>query len=132
MLSELLSLCRELVLVAHLVSAHSGSGFNDRNPGLGVSCTGARMSVAAGTFRNSFERQSVYLVAGRDLIRIGPVALGGVVGLASGYDHVRKLPVIGGARMTVDWGDVEVGVLGVPPAGEYAGYLHLTLGFRLR
>lgn len=129
---DFLEACREVLLIAHLVSGHTEGGLNNRNPGVGIACRAYRISAAAGTYRNSFDRQSVYAVAGVDLVEGRGLRLGAIAGLASGYDHVQKLPMIGGARLTLQLGEMEIGVLGVPPVGRYVGFLHLTFGIRLR
>lgn len=129
---DFLGFCRELLVVAHLFSVHSVPGLNDQNPGVGLQCGTKRWSLAAGTYLNSFDQQSAYAVAGVDAFHFGVLRLGAVMGLASGYEHVRKLPVIGGARVTVRLGRIEIGVLAVPPVDQYVGFAHLTVSLQLR
>lgn len=122
-------ICKSLVLAAHLVSTHFAPGYNNENYGVGVECRAETFQLAAGTYRNSFKRTSNYVAVGRDFFEAGPVAVGAVAGLVSGYDHVNKTPLLGGLRLSAKFGSVRATVLGFPPAGDTDGLAHLMLGW---
>lgn len=71
----------------HLGAWHSEPGFESSTPGLGLVCD-TRFEdtrAAAGVFRNSLRRTSVYVGAAWEPLRYGPLQLGIFGGLITGY-----------------------------------------------
>lgn len=73
-------------ILSGFVSRHSSPGYHEANHGIGVRIdTGALAGWSAGTYRNSLDRQTVY-VAREWLHQVaGPLHVGVVAGLATGY-----------------------------------------------
>lgn len=126
-------LCPSVLLVAHLVSMHAHAGANNENFGGGVECRGEMYSAAAGSYRNSYGRQSVYAVAGVRAFHFPQLGfrLDGVAGAATGYEDVRSHPFIAGVRATLKQGGSELGVLVFPPTKTTGAFVHLTVSFEL-
>lgn len=123
--------CKELLVIAHLVSTHFGAPANNENYGVGLQCDLGPVEVAVGTYHNSFERQTYYAVVGKDFVSLGPVRFGLIGGLASGYEGKNDAaPLLGGGRISVDVGRVQIGVVGIPPVEKNYGVAHLTIGWR--
>lgn len=75
------------MLAIHLLSNHLGAeGYNEQNPGLGVRLGSGDWYAAAGGYKNSLGRDSVYAGGGKTLGRMGPVDLNLNGGLVTGYD----------------------------------------------
>ena len=126
------SLCRELLVVAHLFTVHVNQAADDRTYGAGLECRQDDVSAAIGAFRNSFERTSVYAAVGVDLLDLGDhLHLGVLGGVASGYEDQHDWPLIAGARARFSFGRVEVGAIGLPPVAGAEGGVHFTLAWRL-
>lgn len=126
------SLCRELLVVAHLFTVHASPGFNDHTYGAGVECRRDVVSMAVGAYRNSFDRPTVYAVAGVQLLEVRRVSLGLVAGVASGYAPELNWPVIAGARAVVDLGRFEIGAIAAPKAASTsAAFVHFTIAWRI-
>jgi hypothetical protein len=124
-------LCKEVLLVAHLISTHFGAPANNENWGAGVQCNTETVQLAAGGYYNSFNRTSFYGVVGYEFVRVGRFGLGALAGVASGYGGKNDAaPLIGGLRATFDVGRFQFGVLGVPPVEKDNGVAHVTVGWR--
>lgn len=62
------------------------ANYNEINPGLGIEHQfNARHSLSAGAYYNSERRTTVYALYGYTPLRIGPVKIGVLAGLANGY-----------------------------------------------
>lgn len=98
----------------HLASKHLIKGsFNERNLGLGVQYDFGGTVAAAGTFRNSYYRQSAYVGAGWRWSFARHVNFTMLIGGATGYKNLTGgflvLPVI---VPQLDVGHFSVAVLG--------------------
>ena len=125
--------CPSLLLIAHLLSAHTHPGYENRNYGAGVECRGDRLSVAIGGFRNSYDKPTYYAVAGVRLGTFGPVSLDVLAGPASGYRSTPSDRIyLAGARVRMSLGEhLEASLLAAPPTGgDSAGVAHLMVGYR--
>lgn len=71
----------------HLFALHFGQ-YNETagTPGVGVVCDTAPVEVAAGVYRNSDKKTSVYAVAGGLPWSVGPMRFGAFAGTVNGYD----------------------------------------------
>ena len=75
------------MLTIHLASSHLGAdGFNEENPGIGLRLGRGDWYGAAGFYKNSLSRNSVYAGAGKTLGRIGPLAFNLNGGFVTGYN----------------------------------------------
>lgn len=127
-----LPLCHELVLLAHLWSAHFEYRLREETFGAGVECRRGEISAAIGALHNSYDRPSVYAVAGMDLLRAGPMHVGAAIGVATGYHDVHDTPLLGGLRLRMAHERLEATVLASPPFNGQPGVVHLVMGWRLR
>lgn len=80
-------------IVFTVASRHHKRGYNEHNYGIGIEhgITG-NWRLVAGTYRNSFYRDTVYAGATYLPIHYGDLHLGGAVILASGYE-TRPVPM---------------------------------------
>ena len=77
------------------VSRHDRPGFQERNWGLGWETRMAKdWSVAAGAYRNSLDRTSVYGLAKYHWIKADPWSVNVNAGAVTGYDAVPVAPVV--------------------------------------
>lgn len=114
---------QEVYLTASVASYHlnRNKGLNETNPGLGFTLTDGVLSRSVGAYKNSFNRTSVYAVAGYMPIKIGNHFRFGIVGgLVTGYSDKPVLPVANVA-MNIDYGDYGASIFFVPPY-EMRGY----------
>ena len=73
-------------LAIHTGSAHFESGYNGKNPGLGVRVKdGEETYYQVGGYYNSVKRTTLYAIYGYEPLKVGNVTFGGFVGLTSGY-----------------------------------------------
>lgn len=129
-------MCKTLILIAHLLSVHGGEReYNNENYGVGAECRGELFTVQAGTYRNSFEDTTVYVVGGIEPLRVqrgnAEFGLGIAAGPASGYSKHIALPVIGGVRARASFGRFEVSALLLPKLGAGDAFAHLMIGVQL-
>lgn len=103
-------------LLLHLAAAHFEPGYRSDTPGAGVICERGAYSAAAGGFRNSEGRGSVYAVAGWQPLHVGTVRLGAVAGVINGYSFRdgRAFPFAAGLASVPMWRGAELRVLAVP------------------
>jgi hypothetical protein len=83
-------------LIVHIASYHTSrdENLNERNYGLGLRMPiRERVFATAGFYRNSLDRESVYLGAGWWLLEKGPMSLRVLVGAVTGY-QVAVAPVV--------------------------------------
>jgi hypothetical protein len=112
-------------LVMHATSWHSRGEYCNQNAGLGYLSPSGWM---AGAYRNSYDRPSAY-AGGYAEWQVGPVKVGGIVVLATGYGAPRplsaamvSLPLVGDTHLRVlvapklggDGATVVHGMIGVP------------------
>ena len=109
-------------------SWHAGSGYNDNNLGLGVeTALQPGWSLAAGTYRNSIDRDSWYLLAKRQFWNHGPWTAHLNMGVATGYQVTPVAPVIL-PEMCVHWlCAIAVPQIGQETTGALALYLRIPI-----
>jgi len=69
----------------HVAAIHSQSHYEAFTPGLGLMCLEGDFLLGAGAYRNSLGRSSIYGAGGWRPINAGPVRVGAVLGLVTGY-----------------------------------------------
>ena len=106
LLASVLPTQAETSLIIHGVSKHSGSKiYNESNEGVGVRHqVDTDLSVQAGTYNNSFNRRSTYVLANYTPLHYGGFSAGVFSGLSTGY----RSDVIGGLVVQYDFGKVFV------------------------
>lgn len=71
------------------VSKHADDGYNERNNGIGFRMdSGDWSGWGIGTYKNSLARQTVYVAKEWQWHVAGPVSVGAIAGLATGYNYV--------------------------------------------
>lgn len=65
-------------------------GYNEKNFGLGLEYQDGDLLITAGGYRNSFDKNSAYVMVGALPIEVGPFKIGGTVGLVTGYPRMNK------------------------------------------
>lgn len=82
-------------LVLHVASRHldTADQYRESNPGVGVRHSLGRGFLMGGGYINSLDRTTVYAGGGGTLASVGPVSLGVIAGLATGYS-ARIKPVL--------------------------------------
>ena len=109
---------------------------NQDNPGLGVeyNCT-ANSGFAAGFYKNSYSRTSIYALATYTPLHISlpeglKVAAGGLAGVISGYTNQEApaRPLMAAALVEVrNARGYGINLVAVPNAGQSAGFIGLQL-----
>lgn len=102
--------------------------WNETNPGIGAEYQAAStVSLLAGAYKNSYSRTTTYAGIGwqPEALKLGPVQLGAVAGLATGYN----LPFIAFARASIDCKAFVIDVIAAPPAEKNGSAM---LGFSVR
>lgn len=123
---------------AHVASRHTGAGdYEQRNPGAGVTVERGAFAVSGGAYRNSYARDSAYLLGTwmpwRAQLGALRVSAGASAGFVSGYarDELRTAPFVGTAVIVLDTARARATIRFVPPAGDSAGVATLTLSVRI-
>ena len=121
----------DLTLLSGFVSHHDKSGYRESNPGLGVRVDSGRWTGwLAGTYRNSLDRQSVYV--GREWLwpLAGPLSIGGILVGATGYrSPVVPVPL---GEVVARWRRLELALLLQPVRiNDSPSFVALQLRFRL-
>lgn len=121
----------DLTLLSGFVSHHSKAGYRESNPGLGLRLDSGRWAGwLAGTYRNSLDRQAVYL--GREWLwpLAGPLRIGGILVGATGYrSPVVPVPL---GEIVARWRSIEVAVLVQPVRiKDSPSFVALQLRWRL-
>lgn len=91
--------------------------------GLEVATPVDDVRAAAGTYRNSFGRQTVYAGAAWRPLQLGPVAAGVLLGVATGYPRASLVPMVGLSANVAIGGPVRLHLVVMPPAGEWPAVL---------
>lgn len=131
-------MCKSILLIAHLATAHFSGHYNNINPGIGVECRGENFSTAVGTFQNSYSDQSFYAMAAGNFIQTRYVLAGPFVGFASGYQQERRMEnsngqfiPFAGIRFAISLPrSFELGTILVPPVGPSVGFAHFTVAYK--
>lgn len=119
----------ETSLIINGVSKHTGNKtYNETNTGLGLRYqVRPDASIQVGSYNNSFNRRSNYALVNYTPIQYGALSVGVFGGVASGY----RQPLIAGAVVTYDFGNVTATVRAVPPVGNgTAGVVALEIGVK--
>lgn len=88
--------------------------FNQVNPGLGLEYDVGNWGVALGDYKNSYSKQTVYLVASYTPIHMGDFAFGAFGGPATGYN----VPVVGGLLVAYRHANYGFNLMVIPPAAK--------------
>lgn len=114
--------CASVFLVLHLVSIHSTDyDYNNRNPGVGLSCDRGGYSINVGTYYNSYKEMTAYTSVGME--RGDIIKVGFQLGVATGYEH--QFTATGGLTAGFDINKLRLRVIGVPRVrNDTAGVLH--------
>ena len=119
--------------VAHGISYHFGKEFNEINPGAGIRFEYSEdWSLQVGAYRNSIDRNSVYVIADWTPLHVGVFSAGLFGGAASGYEWksvAGVTGVVGGvARAQVDrW---SVALRAAPKHPKSAAVVALEIAYR--
>ena len=130
-----MSSCRaaDFEIGVNTVSHHfpEQSSYNDANYGPEVTARGDRWQFQAGEYRNTFRRDSYYLAADYDVLKWGPVRVGMLAGVVTGYPKAPTQPApLAGAAVSVDWGRAVFRVIAFPKVSDYTpGLIHAQVGF---
>jgi hypothetical protein len=117
----------ELVLITHLATIHTFTGYNDLTYGQGIGCQKDSLTVAVGMYRNSKWEPSHYAT-----LHYSFGSLGVVGGVVDGYKGHTVLPLVGGSysyAITPSWA---ISVVGFPHFGANSTAFHFTLIRRFR
>jgi hypothetical protein len=85
-------------LLIHAAAYHIGPDvghLRSFTPGLGIACPLGEAEVAAGAYLNSWGTPSAYVAVGYEPISIGPVRIGALAGLVTGYHGGVVRPMAG-------------------------------------
>lgn len=104
-----------------------GEPWNSRPLGVGLHYTGSVFEADVGSFKNSYGRQTFAVGTSLRALHTTYVDAGVFAALATGYAH----PVIGGVYVQVQYRDVAVRLLAVPPAAKN-GATALALQLRVQ
>ena len=118
----------EYAMVVHGLSKHTGTvAYNEHNLGVAIrKQTSEDLSIQIGTYKNSYNKQSVYGIANWQLVRVGNLSFGAFGGVASGYPH----PIVAGGLVRYDLGGIDVTIRAVPKFGKYDGVVAIELGMK--
>ena len=127
----------EAWLVGNIASWHSerylsdGSHANQVNPGLGGELRFDSLSLMAGAYRNSYERASVYALAGWQPLTYGYLRAGLFAGAATGYREECDASVcaVGGVLLSLQGERFGANLLAIP---KRAGKNGTVVGFQLK
>lgn len=108
-------------LTASVASYHiERHGQNQFNPGIGIEHqVGPSWRAVAGGYQNSSNNLTLYAGGVRSLYRFGPVQLGTMAALATGYSS-KPIP-IGGPVLSIEGKHAGVNVILIPAAGGVFG-----------
>lgn len=123
--------CLALSLLVHVGSVHNQPGFNNENPGVGISCQYTEnVSFAVGTYYNSERKQSSYVSAEYSVPITMGMRAGVVVGVVTGYQLAPVVPTVAFALHTPEMVGIRASVLVIPETRWNAGVAHLVLSKR--
>lgn len=105
----------------HLASKHfTGKNQNENNLGVGVQYTKKGVTGTVGTFKNSYDKQSYYLGAGKRWRIANNVTASLLVGGVTGYEEykggMKVLPII---VPQIDVGYFSVAIFGVAATASF-------------
>ena len=78
----------------HIAAYHATAGYNNDTPGLGLLCAlSPASSLAIGRYRNSWKRPSDYAAITYQPVVFGPLRVGVLAGIVTGY-RPEAIPVV--------------------------------------
>ena len=123
-----LSSCLALSLLLHVGSVHQQPGFNNVNPGLGISCAYTEnVSISSGAYYNSERKMSAYASAEYSVPLVWGMRAGVVAGVVTGYKLAPVVPTVSLAIHTPTWAGIGATVVMVPQTKWNSGVAHLIL-----
>lgn len=97
----------------HVAAIHAEAGYNDSTPGVGLLCPIAtNIRLAVGTYRNSLSMQSNYASIAWQPVHLGPVRIGALAGVVTGYR--RDYTPMAALAVTVPVRAIELHLVAVP------------------
>lgn len=111
-----------------------GNGYNENNLGLGAEYrTSAEVSYMAGAYDNSVHKTTSYLAVNWQPWALGPIKLGGTLGVMNGYPSLAKGGAFFAALPMATWEGrrfgVNVGI--IPSMGKIEGALIVQFKVRV-
>ena len=120
--------CLAVSLLLHVGSVHTQPGYNNVNPGLGMSCAySEEVSLSAGFYYNSERRLSTYLTAEYSVPLVWGMRAGVVVGAVTGYDLGPVVPSAAIALHGPEMVGIRANVVLIPQTKWNSGVAHLVL-----
>lgn len=124
--------CLALSLLVHVGSVHQQPGYNNVNPGLGISCAYTEnVSISTGIYYNSQRRMSAYAGAEYSIPLIAGFRAGMVGGVATGYALAPIVPTAALALHMPKLVGIQVSVVVVPQTKYNSGVAHLVISKQL-
>ncbi len=124
----MLSSCLALSLLLHVGSVHQQDGFNNFNPGIGVSCQYTEnVSFSTGGYYNSERRYSHYASAEYSIPLVWDARIGVVAGVVTGYKLAPVVPTLALALHSPEMVGIRASVVMVPQTKWNSGVAHLVL-----
>lgn len=100
-------------LQIHIAAIHTQAGYNGDTPGIGLLCPIANNTrLAVGTYHNSVRAQSNYAAAVWQPLQLGPVRVGAMTGVVTGYR--RDITPMAALAITVPVRSIELHLVAVP------------------
>jgi len=123
--------CLALSLLLHVGSVHQRPGYNNVNPGLGVSChVSDTVSLSSGFYYNSERKMSAYASAEYSVPLVAGFRAGVVAGVVTGYKLAPVVPTIALALHSPEMVGIRASVVMVPQTKWNSGVAHLVLSKR--
>jgi len=123
--------CLVLSLLLHVGSVHQRPGYNNVNPGLGVSCAYTEnVSISSGFYYNSERKMSAYASAEYSVPLVAGFHAGVVAGVVTGYKLAPVVPTIALALHSPEMVGIRASVVMVPQTKWNSGVAHLVLSKR--
>jgi len=123
--------CLALSLLLHVGSVHQRPGFNNVNPGLGISCAYTEnVSISSGFYYNSERKMSAYASAEYSVPLVAGFRAGVVAGVVTGYKLAPVVPTIALALHSPEMVGIRASVVMVPQTKWNSGVAHLVLSKR--
>lgn len=104
-------------LLIHALAIHFEPGYRSDTLGAGIVCEEDDVLYAAGGFRNSEGKRSLYAVAGWQPLHLQSVRIGVVAGLINGYTYQDGKPFAMAAAVVSAslWDGAKLRIMAVPP-----------------
>jgi hypothetical protein len=114
----------------HIAAIHAQAGYNNDTPGIGLLCPIANNTrLAIGTYRNSLSMQSNYAAIAWQPLRLGPMRVGAMAGVVSGYR--RDFTPMAALAVSVPVRAIELHMVAVPAvSGASPATAALSVSFK--